>query len=207
MEFILLPVNKLSNAKSRLSTILSPRERSELVINMVKDVLDAISGRRVVIISKDDLRKKLPEYEFDYIKEETTGLNSAVYCANEHAIKKGADATLFLPGDIPLIKKDHVETLCELGKENPVVISPSNDGGTGALFRSPPDAIDGRFSPTGSFMLHMMEIEVRGLSSFIFNSSAVALDIDTPKDVKEFMKHESETRTYRFLRDKINETR
>lgn len=229
--FALIPVNKLSMAKTRLAKKFSREERAELVMCMLRDVLSSVSGLvEIVIISEDDVRSELPEHDFHFILEEKRDLDNAVYLATEYAVEKGADATLFIPADIPLITRSHVEHILKLGKEYSVVIAPSKDGGTGVLFRKPPDIIEGKFSHTegsakgsrscyrnnevsakdmrsclreGSFSYHVAEAEKIGAKIFVLNSAPLSLDIDTPEDVSEFMNFGRGTRTYEFFARKL----
>jgi len=193
--FVLLPV-KLSEAKTRLSNIFSGEERAELVLCMLEDVLDSLRGLDVVVVSPDDLRKKL-DYDFHFILEKEKGLNIAVEQANKYAIDNSADATLFIPADTPLIKKSHVKEILRLGKKHKLIISPSRRCGTGILFRRPPDIIDGRFTNT-SFEDHRKEAALRGVKMHIYDSFCLSLDLDTPEDLKEFLLHGRGTRTYEF---------
>jgi 2-phospho-L-lactate guanylyltransferase len=199
--FVLLPV-KLSEAKTRLSNIFSEEERAELVLCMLKDVLDSLKGMDVVVISPDDLRKKL-DYDFHFILEKgKMGLDSAVRQANSYAIDNSTDATLFVPADAPLIKKGHVKEILGLGKKHKLIISPSRRGGTGILFRRPPDIIKGRFTNT-SFEDHREEAALRGVEMYVYDSFSLSLDIDTPEDIQEFLLHGKGTRTYEFLISRI----
>lgn len=193
--FVLLPV-KLSEAKTRLSNIFSGEERAELAFCMLEDVLDSLKRLEVVIISPDDLRGKL-DYNF-ILEKEKRGLNAAVEQANKYAIDSGADATLFVPADTPLIKKSRVREILRLGKKHKLIISPSRRGGTGILFRRPPDIIDGRFTNT-SFEDHRKEAALRGVEMYVYDSFSLSLDIDTPEDVQEFLLHGKGTKTYEFL--------
>lgn len=198
--FAIVPVNKLSHAKTRLAGLLSQEERSQLVLAMLRDVLDALRGMRVIIISPDDLRGKLKKYQFDFILEnEKQGLNAAVDAANRYAIENGAAATLFVPADAPLIKKKHVAEILKLGKRHRLIISPSRGGGTGILYRRPPDVIAGRFT-SASFADHKKEAEKQGMEMFVYDSFALSLDIDIPNDVAEFLLHGKGTRTHALLK-------
>jgi 2-phospho-L-lactate guanylyltransferase len=197
--FAIIPVSKLSEVKTRLSTIFSRKEREALISCMLEDVLDALDSLdRIVVISPSDLRGLKRNFDFILEKEEK-GLNAAVEEANQYAIKHGAKATLFIPADLPLIKKYHINEILKLGRKNPLIISPSRGGGTGILFRKPPDIIEGRFTST-SFADHKKEAEAKGVRMYIYDSFSLSLDIDTPKDVKEFMLHGKGTKTYEFLK-------
>lgn len=198
MVYALIPVNKLDEAKTRLSGMLSVEERKGLVLSMLQDVLDSVKGIETVVISPTDLAGTL-DYDFHFIHEEKKeGLNAAIKRADAYAIEKGARATLFIPADTPLLTRSHVNEILELGKTHPLIISPSSRGGTGILYRRPPSVIDGKFTPT-SFSDHENEAQKRGIEMYVHNAFAISLDIDVPEDIEEFLRHGKGTRTHDFL--------
>jgi 2-phospho-L-lactate guanylyltransferase len=196
--FAIIPVNRLSIAKSRLSGFLSPEERRELVLCMLKDVLNSLADVEVIIVSPDPIKDLISGYSFIFLHEKKEGLNPAVAQANRFAIEEGADATLFVPGDVPLITREHVKRILSLGKTYSVIISPASRGGTGILFRKPPNAIRERFT-SQSFSDHLKEARSKGIEPYIYESRELALDIDTPEDIEEFLKVGKGTKTYEFL--------
>jgi 2-phospho-L-lactate guanylyltransferase len=197
--YAILPVNLLSKAKTRLSPILSPRERGELVLCMLGDVLDSLSGIRTIVVSPEDLRDRVQHEDVEFIVEgEKRGLTRAVAEANTYALGEGAGATLFIPVDTPLIKRHHVEDIIKLGREHPFIISPSSRGGVGPIYRRPPDIIDERFS-TQSFRDYLHGAREKGIPVYVYESFELGLDIDTPEDIEEFMRHGEGTRTYKYL--------
>ncbi len=198
MIYTLIPVNKLNEAKTRLSGMLSVEERKGLVLSMLQDVLDSLKGIETIVISPTDLKDGL-DYNFHFIHEEKKeGLNAAVDKANAYAVKKGAEATLFIPADTPLLTQRHLKEIVELGKTHPLIISPSSRGGTGILYRRPPSVIEGRFTPT-SFSDHEEEANKKGIEMFVYDSFAISLDIDIPADIEQFMLHGRGTKTHDFL--------
>jgi 2-phospho-L-lactate guanylyltransferase len=196
--YALIPVNKLDEAKTRLSGMLSAEEREELVLNMLQDVLSALEGIETVVVSPTDIRDSI-DYDFHFIFEEKKeGLNAAVKKAAQYAIEKGAEATLFVPADTPLLTQTHVKEIIELGEKHSLIISPSSRGGTGILYRRPPSLIDCRFTST-SFSDHEKEARKRGVEMHIYDSFAISLDIDVPEDILEFLLHGKGTKTHDFL--------
>lgn len=198
--YALIPVNKIDEAKTRLSGMLSAEERKGLVLSMLCDVLDSVKGEGIeaVVISPTDLRHSL-DYDFHFIHEEKKeGLNAAVKKASRYAIEKGAKATLFIPADTPLLTRLHIREIMELGKTHPLIISPSSRGGTGILYRRPPFIIESRFTST-SFSDHEKESRKRGVEMFVYDSFAISLDIDVPEDIEEFLLHGKGTKTHDFL--------
>jgi len=201
--FAILPV-KLNDSKTRLSTIFSAKERKELTIVMLKDVLGALGPHkrlRVVIISSDDVPSALPDQKFDFVYEdERKGLKVAVEKAVGYAIKNGATSTLFVPVDTPLIRSGHVDDVLRLGKKNPLIMSHARRGGVGMIFKRPPGIIGERFTKT-SFMDIETEAKMNGVPVFVYDSFSLSLDIDTPEDIREFLLcGRRDLATYEFLK-------
>lgn len=196
--FALIPVNKLDEAKSRLSGMFSPEERKQLTLSMLSDVLESLKGIETVVISPTDLKSDI-DSNFHFIKEERKeGLGKAVEKASDFAVENGAEGTLFIPADTPLLTRHHVKEIIGLGKIHPLIISPSSRGGTGILYRRPPDVIGARFT-SQSFSDHKKEAKKRGVAPFIYDSFELSLDIDLPEDIYRFLHHKKPTRTYEFL--------
>ncbi len=195
----ILPV-KLQNPKTRLSGALSTGGRKELVVFMLMDVLDALGGLDgVVLVGPRELESRLRGYEFEFVLEkQNSGLNNAVRLGNDFAIRAGAEATLFVPADTPLLKAEHVDDILKLGERYNAVISPSRRGGTGILFRKPPNIIEERFT-NRSFSDHIAEAKRRGVEIYVYDSYALSLDIDIEEDIKEFLIHGTGTRSHEFL--------
>jgi 2-phospho-L-lactate guanylyltransferase len=200
--FGLLPIKRLSEAKSRLSRALSPEVRSRLTLLMLKDVLDALGDLDgVVLISPEDLREHLEGHEVLFLREEAPrGIGRAVELGTRLAVEEGADATLFLPGDIPLLQERHIRKILALGKEHPLILSPSRRGGIAIVFRRPPDLIENRFT-SQSFADHLQEARRRGIDPYIYESFSLSLDLDTPEDLREFLRYGRGTRTFDALRE------
>jgi 2-phospho-L-lactate guanylyltransferase len=55
-----------------------------------------------------------------------------------------------------------------------------------------------RFS-TQSFRDYLEGAREKGIPVYVYESFELALDIDTPEDVKEFMRHGEGTRTHEYL--------
>jgi 2-phospho-L-lactate guanylyltransferase len=196
--FAIIPVNNLGEAKTRLSGILSVEDRGELVLNMLQDVLRALNGVETIVVSPSDL-KGTTEHDFHFVHEEKKGgLNAAVGKATKYAIENGAEATLFIPADTPLLTGTHVREILVLGREHPLIISPSSRGGTGILYRRPPALIDNRFTST-SFTDHEKEAKNKGVEMHVYDSYSISLDIDVPEDIREFLLHGKGTKTHDFL--------
>jgi 2-phospho-L-lactate guanylyltransferase len=197
--FALLPVNKPSEAKSRLAAKLTMAERRELVLCMTMDVLDALSGLPTVVVCPEDIRPSLREYEFYFLLQKRRGLNNAVEAANWYAAKLGAEATLFVPADVPLLSRETVREILSLGRKHRLIMSPSRRRGIGMLYRRPPELMRALFSDK-SFDDNLEEASKKGIDAFIYRNPELYADIDTPEDVRVFLGVGDGTRSYELLK-------
>jgi 2-phospho-L-lactate guanylyltransferase len=119
------------------------------------------------------------------LAESESGLNAALSQAREWAIARGAEAVLILPVDLPLVTAADITAIVELGRESHcAVIAPDARGeGTNALYLRPPDALHFAFGPQ-SFYEHCAQAETSHLALHICRSPTLALDLDTPADLK-----------------------
>ncbi len=115
-------------------------------------------------------------------------------------MREGADSVLVLPVDVPLISPEDINTIIAMGSysEPTVVLSPSNNGGTNALYQKPPQVILARFGPR-SFDKHMKQARGKGISLKLHYSSSVAFDIDSEKDLKKLLETQNNTHSKEFL--------
>ena len=206
--YAVVPVKSLGASKNRLSSVLSPQERSQLTLAMLEDVLSALQTSTVddtVVVSNDlTVHDVVGKFGAMYLAQKTSGLNSAIEEATEWCVKEGAEAVLVLPADIPLLSSADVDRIVELGncEEQTVVLSPSYNGGTNALFQSPLNLIHACFGPR-SFAKHIKEAQSKGVCVRLYYSTSVATDIDSAKDLSKLLKTESNTACRRVL-DQFN---
>ncbi|HUK85704.1 MAG TPA: 2-phospho-L-lactate guanylyltransferase [Candidatus Acidoferrum sp.] len=202
--YAVVPVKHLDASKKRLSSVLTPKDRRNLTLVMLEDVLSAIKAstvQKTIVVGSDIAVRRLAEkFLAFYIDEETTGLNLAVLNSIDWCMREGADSVLVLPADVPLISPKDINTIIALGnyKEPIVVLSPSNNGGTNALFQKPPQVIIAQFGPR-SFDKHMKQARSKGISLKLHYSSSVALDIDSEQDLKRLLETQNNTRSKQFL--------
>jgi|TARA_B100001971_G_C18240776_1_gene570714 2-phospho-L-lactate guanylyltransferase len=200
--FALLTLNRTDEAKSRLASILSPDERKQLVILMAKDILDSLVEIDTIIISREDLKSEFKEYKHEFILQRDKGLTNAVETANIAAIKKGADATIFLPGDVPLINKKIIKNIISYGEDHKLIISPGKRNGIGMVYRRPPDIIKTVFT-NQSFVDILHKTSNTEENVFIYSCPNLYTDIDIPADIKDFLKMGKGKRTFEYLSSKL----
>jgi len=206
--FVIIPVKRLDNAKSRLSPLLTSDERKQFCLKMLEDVLRTVkSTKRInqtVVVSNDpEVFNVAKNFEVVYLRERKTGLNEAVSQAIGWCIERGATSILVLPADIPLVAPTDLNRMLALREKASMVISPSISGkGTNALLLTPPKACPTFYGPR-SFQRHQEEASKRRISFHKFRSQRMALDVDTVKDVTDFiLTNAKEISAYKLL-DKI----
>ena len=201
----IIPVKQLDKAKTRLSSLLSNNERREFCLEMLEDVLVAVTtskcSRRIVVVSVDPtVLQVVKRFGIFSLIESRLGLNQAVSEAIDWCVQNGAKSTLILPADIPSVRPRDLARIFSLGKEAAMVISPSrSEDGTNALLLTPPNILP-TFYGKHSFQRYIMEASKRAISFRTIKLPRIALDIDTVEDLAEFVKiNAKETNTHKFL--------
>ena len=191
---------KKEGAKSRLGGILSEKEREELAIRMLKDVLVALSASgigEVEIISTcseegitEELKSGLDsDSELDTksklkltVREDERGLNEML---NE-VIKEEKEPVLIIMADLPLVTSSSINKLIE--HEEDMVIAPGRKGGTNALFlRRPYDFFVSYYGISCSE--HIETAKRMNLSHAVHDSFFTSADIDEVDDLIDLLIH------------------
>ncbi len=205
---VLVPVKAPSSAKQRLATVLSSEERIALTWAMLKDVGRALAGAklvdRIVMVTNDPVAIQYAlEQSWEVLQEDQQISESySVDWASSCLMKQGATVVLRLPGDIPLLRAEDVDSLLSIElTSSAALLVPSRDGsGTNALLRKPPDAFPSRFGPN-SFRLHRQEASQAGVALKVIENPRIALDIDDITDLAVFWAQDRETLTARVIKN------
>jgi 2-phospho-L-lactate/phosphoenolpyruvate guanylyltransferase len=209
--WLIVPVKPLAQGKSRLSPLLSAPERYELSRKLLAQTLtaaadvDLLAG--VMVISRDEEALALARTAGVMFLEEVANpvengegpeepLNRALRQARIVAVTQGADAILVLPADLPLLSAEEIRNFAQLAVDRPagLIIAGSRDGGTNALLLKPPHAVDFAYGPH-SFQEHIRRAEDASLSVHIVDSATLALDLDSPEDLRTWQKESTTERT------------
>ncbi len=185
---VLIPVNRLDRAKGRLAALLEPEERAELVRRSLAAVLAAVEGagmKAVVLTSDETVAAQMPAGVRALGEDpDLRGLSAQVERASRLL---AAEELLILHADLPLVT---AEALRELVTQAPPAPSATlvrpGDGGTNAMLLRPP----GRFALAygrGSGDLHEAAAREAGLAVRRADVPTLALDLDTPSDVRELL--------------------
>ena len=115
MQYALVPVKDLTQAKERLSPLLSPAERYALAAAMLDDVLGALRQtsalERIALVTRDPHALSLAaQWGFEVVEEEPGGdLTAAVESGVKVCRERGASSLAVIPGDIPLLRAEDVD--------------------------------------------------------------------------------------------------
>ena len=182
-----IPVKRLTRAKTRLAGTLSLDARAALMRETLDRVVGALSGSdaitRVVIVTRDlEVAGWAQGWGIDVLRESRAGMNAALREAREALA--GSAAMLIVSGDVARLTREDIASICALGERPPaVVIAPDRHGrGTNALLLAPPDCIDVAFGP-GSARRHAALARAAGIEPAWYRSGTIGLDIDDADDL------------------------
>ena len=209
---ILVPVKNTSSAKQRLAAVLDQPSRTALAQAMLHDVLTTLynwPARRenisptVAVVTSDPYAVKLAtEYDFEVIPDpDNPGETGAIELATRICVDRGADSTLVIPADIPLIQACELDEILQHAPAEGSVLVPAADGrGTNAAFRRPANLFPLRFG-NDSFKPHHAAAQATGKPCVVLNLPGIAIDVDNPADLQQLISLPGETRAQRLARE------
>jgi len=203
---VLVPVKNSSSAKQRLAAILDQPSRTALAQAMLQDVLTTLHNWKnrpsVAIVTSDPFAMKLAtEYAFEVIPDpDNPGETGAIEMASNICVERGADSTLVIPADIPLIHSWELDEILNRAPAEGSVLVPAADGrGTNAAFRRPASLFPLRFG-NDSFKPHHAAAQATGKPCVVLNLPGIAVDVDNPEDLQQLISLPGDTRAQRLAR-------
>jgi 2-phospho-L-lactate/phosphoenolpyruvate guanylyltransferase len=203
---ILVPVKNLSGAKQRLADVLDQPQRTKLAQAMLFDVLTTLHHwnhpPEVAIVTSDPYAVELArEYKFEVIPDpDNPGETGAIEMATSICVERGAESTLVIPADIPLIESWELEEILKRAPNEGTVLVPAADGrGTNAAFRRPANLFPLRFG-NDSFKPHHAAAQATGKPCVVLNLPGIAVDVDNPSDLPHLLTLPGNTRTQQLVR-------
>lgn len=189
--WMVTPVKPFGQGKSRLAAQLTAAERAALNRHLLGHVLAAgaaagVLAGRLVVSREAEALAVAQAHGAETLDEGRPDLNGALEEATTRVMALGGDAMLILPSDLPRVTADEIRQLARLGETRPMVISPSRDGGTNALFLRPPDALQPAFGPE-SFARHSGLADDAGVAWAVLRSPGLAFDVDWPDDLADLL--------------------
>lgn len=184
-------VKDFAGAKTRLQ--LEPAAARVLAGDLALAVMNAVPRGSLVIAGSEEVAGVARAMGLEAIVEEQpAGQNAAAALAVRDALERAASGLLLLSSDLPLATAEVLEELllfCDAQPAPVVVAVPATGrGGTNALYLAPPDVIGLHF---GDDSLREFEADarVRGVRFELFESAALALDLDEPADLEALRSH------------------
>ena len=179
---VLIPVKRLTDAKSRLSGVLSAKEREELMLSMLLRVVPAIAEAEVgpiTIVSSGDA------WALGASVYDDRGLpwNEGLAAAMRDVVTEPIVA--IVAADVPLVTAEEIRGLIDATPDRGMAIARARDGGTNAVSMRPPGAVMTRFGEPQSAAVHAQATAAVGLAARIVDLPGLAFDVDTPADLAE----------------------
>lgn len=183
---VVLPVKKLSSAKSRLAPVLPGSDRRRLVLEMFSHALSvclsAVDLTRVLVVSSDEIvGERAINAGASWIRDPEPGLNRSLAAVFESCWSRD-ETPLYLPCDLPRLATADIRAIVGAGSDERVVLCSSRDGaGTNALMVPPKTPMTPELG-VGSFDRHLAIVAALGYEAVVCELPRVAFDIDTPAD-------------------------
>ena len=203
---ILVPVKNLDHAKQRLAAILDQPARTALAQAMIHDVLEAMAGYddrpQVAVVTSDRFASELARhFDFQIIDDQAnTSETAAIEMATRVCERQGAESTLVIPGDIPLIESRELAQIFDATPERGSVLVAAADGrGTNAVFRKPAGLFSLHFG-NDSFQPHLTAARSTGWPCVVLSLPGIAWDVDNPDDLQQLVNAPGQTRSQRLAR-------
>jgi len=187
----IVPVKPLRHGKSRLASVLTQDERTDLNRRLLAHMLDTLAVipeiEHVLVISRDQAALALArEHGARTVQESgTPQLNVALTRATVVAKNYATRGVLIVPADLPLVTPEDVHAMLERAVDPPVVVvAPDRHReGTNALLVCPAGLIEYEFGP-GSFERHCERARRAGAHLEVCELPSLALDMDLPEDLE-----------------------
>jgi len=185
----ILPIKSLGAAKQRLSTMLGSGSRQALAQAMFSDVLASLRHveglDEIVVVTANDVAESAARGNGVRLLHDPdeAGQSAAATIGIRHAVAKGSERVLLVPGDTPLLDPGEVGAM--LARSDRIMIVPDRHGtGTNCLLLAPPQVIEPSFGP-GSLARHISAARAAGIEPVLEHASTLMLDVDTPDDLAE----------------------
>ena len=187
--WVVVLLKDFETAKQRLAVALEPDPRRELAKrNAVLALTAAQVGDRALAVAGSTAAAELARLAGAEVLLESNpaGQNAAAYRGIHYAQSHGAEAVLLLSSDLPLVNPDALREMLEsargIGPIGVMAAPAIGRGGTNALYLRPPDAISLHFGDD-SLVKFEQDAAARGVPFALFESDALALDLDEPSDL------------------------
>ena len=184
-----------SVAKTRLK--LSKTQKEEICKAMLEEVLSTVSKSqlidKIILVSKDETVLKLGrQFNTVEIFDDESGVNHAVYLADQYILDNKYDRSVSFPQDIPIMRSSDIDNLLGFREsENSIIIVPSRQlNGTNALVRSSTNMMKTQYD-RGSYAFQLDAAKAASQNVSVALIRRIMLDIDDEHDLT-FMLNQNE---------------
>jgi len=185
----IVPIKPLRRGKSRLSEILSEKERYKLNHQLFLNTIEVLRGvdeiSDILVVSRDsDVLTESREFGVRTVTENgAPELNNALRRASLFSRAFSTEGVLIVPADIPLLTPQDLRDFLSKRTEPPMlVISPDRRRqGTNMLLVDPADLLTFSYGQD-SFNRHIALAHSQGADVVIYENERIALDLDIPED-------------------------
>ena len=207
-----MPTKQFERGKSRLAPLLDIRDRVKLSRLLLESTLCTLSKATaisdIIVVSSDVRAKRIAKMHAAIFLDEGNdiGVNNAVTIANNYCNEAGADATIVVPQDLPLVVYEDIDMICNYAEEYQkcVVVCPSvRYDGSNALLRRPPKLIESYYD-NNSFDMHINAARNAGAKIKIILSHKMMRDLDTVEDAEYLIKEPTMSKSIVYLRSKMH---
>ena len=185
----IITIKPLSEAKSRLKGNIDSMSRRAAILMMLNRVIEAVkqySKTECVVLGGDEFIQKLANlHEVRWTSDPypNNGLNDCLWETMVQSHQLGSKATLFLPGDLPLITTKDIDQifLASDSLRKTVIAKAVKDGGTNAMLQPVAQA----FKPllgSQSFSKHKNRILQDSIPLSIIDTPGLQFDLDDDSD-------------------------
>jgi 2-phospho-L-lactate/phosphoenolpyruvate guanylyltransferase len=180
----LIAVKERARCKTRLTDVLTPPERIELVRSMLTAVLAAAGNaqtvHQVIVLSPE--RDTVPA-DIPVLADTGESLNTALIQAHAMVRELGCQEIVVLPADLPLITSAEIDELVRAGRAGGFAMATDAAGvGTNALCLVAPHPFRFQFGPD-SRRLHLQEAQRWGASPQEVRLPGLEFDVDSSADL------------------------
>ncbi|MBI3961266.1 MAG: 2-phospho-L-lactate guanylyltransferase [Deinococcus sp.] len=188
---MVVPVKPFSQAKTRLSAVLSPAQRAQLARALYLHVLSVLERcrfkRRSLVVSRDlEALELASAHGAHRLRDITSGPNEAIHQGIDWARNHWqANTVCIVPTDLPFLSPEDLDAIVALATGPKVaVLAPSHSGGTNPLLMRPAGAFTCGYGPPGSLARHKAAAQAAGLTVHLYQSRGTAIDLDDPRDLE-----------------------
>lgn len=184
--WVLVPIKRFAQAKSRLAGSVAPEQRAALAAALaglaLRAALAARSVQRVFALTADPAAAHLARtLGADVLAEraDAADFNDLLRWAFDELVERGARQICYLASDLPDVCSADLEALCAAHAGGLSIGHAARDGGTNALLFDAPRRFEPAFG-LDSAARHLGNARAAGLPARLLHVPGLSNDLDTP---------------------------